>query len=283
MGKTRLGEELLDAARAAGRIAVAARSHEGEAGSASALSRPCCAPRSTQRAKGRLRMSRRTGASEAARLVPEVAARDAAAASDSLAAQQRLYEGLANVLAALVSSRPPGVLFLDDLQLADSASLGMLGYLGRRLGGRPLLVVAAWRAEEIGADHAVLRRSAHRVIRPGRLSREDVAELAAAAGLENRAAARLRRDGGPAALRGRVPRGRRRSGGGRRCPRRRPRVARRPIGRNGRGRHPAPHGRHHHRPLVRRRCASLRRGARRGRDRGRPRGAHPTRAAGGAR
>jgi tetratricopeptide (TPR) repeat protein len=63
----------------------------------------------------------------------------------------------------------------------------MVGYLVRRLAGRPMLVAAAWRSEEIGADHAVLRRSAGRVIRPGRLSRADVAELAAAAGLVARA------------------------------------------------------------------------------------------------
>jgi tetratricopeptide (TPR) repeat protein len=59
----------------------------------------------------------------------------------------------------------------------------MVGYLVRRLAGRPMLVAMAWRSEEIGADHAVLRRSAGRVIRLGRLSRADVAELAASAGL----------------------------------------------------------------------------------------------------
>ena len=166
---------------------MAARSHEGEAGIGFGLVAAALRAALDAAGEGPLAQVPPHWRAEAARLVPEVAARDAAAAGDSLAAQQRLYEGLANVLAALVSSQPPGVLFLDDLQLADPASLGMIGYLVRRLAGRPLLVVAAWRAEEIGADHAVLRRSAHRVIRPGRLSREDVAELAAAAGLEERA------------------------------------------------------------------------------------------------
>lgn len=187
VGKTRLGEELVDAARAAGKVAVAARSHEGEAGIGFGLVAAALRAALDAAGEGPLAQIPPHWRAEAARLVPEVASRDAVAAGDSVAAQQRLYEGLANVLAGLVSSEPPGVLFLDDLQLADPASLGVIGYLVRRLAGRPMLVVAAWRAEEIGADHAVLRRSAHRVIRPGRLSREDVAELAAAAGLEERA------------------------------------------------------------------------------------------------
>ena len=209
VGKTRLGEELVDAARAAGKVAVAARSHEGEAGIGFGLVAAALRAALDAAGEGPLAQIPPHWRAEAARLVPEVASRDAAAAGDSVAAQQRLYEGLANVLAGLVSSEPPGVLFLDDLQLADPASLGVIGYLVRRLAGRPMLVVAAWRAEEIGADHAVLRRSAHRVIRPGRLSREDVAELAAAAGLEDARAARLRRDRGPAPLRGRISGGRR--------------------------------------------------------------------------
>ena len=187
VGKTRLGEELLEVARGDGKIAVAARSHEGESGIGFGLVAAALRAALDAAGEGPLAQVPPHWRAEAARLVPEVATVDATAAGDSLAAQQRLYEGLANVLAGLVSSQPPGVLFLDDLQLADPASLGMIGYLVRRLEGRPMLVVAAWRAEEIGADHAVLRRSAHRVIRPGRLSRADVAELAAAAGLEERA------------------------------------------------------------------------------------------------
>jgi predicted ATPase len=187
VGKTRLGEELLDAARAAGKVAVEARSHEGEAGIGFGLVAAALRAALDAAGDGALAQVPPHWRAEAARLVPEVATRDARAVRDSLAAQQRLYEGLANVLAALVSSQPPGVLFLDDLQLADPASLGAIGYLVRRLEGRPMLVVAGWRAEEVGADHAVLRRSAHSVIRPSRLSRADVAQLAAAAGLEERA------------------------------------------------------------------------------------------------
>ena len=49
------------------------------------------------------------------------------------------------------------MLFLDDLQFADPASLALIGYLTRRLHGTPLLLVVAWRPEEI--DRSTRRRS----------------------------------------------------------------------------------------------------------------------------
>ncbi|HET7172403.1 MAG TPA: BTAD domain-containing putative transcriptional regulator [Gaiellales bacterium] len=186
VGKTRLGEDLAAAARAGGNVAAVARSHEGEAGIAFGL--VAAAIRAALDAAGEEPLATVPAhwRAEAARLVPEIGG-EAPAAPDSAAAQQRLYEGLAHVIAALTGSRPPGLLFLDDLQFADPASLAMVGYLVRRLAGRPILVAAAWRSEEIGADHAVLRRSADRVIRLGRLTRADVAELATAAGIGARA------------------------------------------------------------------------------------------------
>jgi DNA-binding SARP family transcriptional activator/predicted ATPase len=188
VGKTRLGEDLLDAVRTAGHVAVAARSHEGESGIGFGL--VAAAVRAVLDAAGPEPLAGIPAhwRAEAARLVPELAVEDAAVSGDGVAAQQRLYEGLSRVLAGLVAARPPGLLFVDDLQLADRASLAMIGFLVRRLADRPMLVVAAWRPEEAGADHALLRRSAARVIRLGRLTRDDVAELAAAAGREDSAA-----------------------------------------------------------------------------------------------
>jgi predicted ATPase len=183
VGKTRLGEELLAAARGRGYVAVAARSHEGEAGIGFGLVATAIRAALHAAGDGPLAGVAAHWRAEVARLVPEVAGGEAPAGGDSLAAQQRLHEGLVHVLAALIASEPTGVLFLDDLQLADPASLAMIGYLVHRLAGRPMLVVAAWRSEEIGADHAVLRRSAARAVRLGRLTHDDVAELATAAGL----------------------------------------------------------------------------------------------------
>ena len=119
---------------------------------------------------------------EAARLVPEVGG-VAVAGEDDVAAQQRLHEGLTQVLCALLAGDPPGLLLLDDLQYADPASLAVIGYLARRLGGTPVLVVVCWRPEETSADHAPLRRLAGHVLRLPRLRRTDVEELADAAGL----------------------------------------------------------------------------------------------------
>ena len=104
VGKTRLGEELVDAARAAGKVAVAARSHEGEAGIGFGLVAAALRAALDAAGEGPLAQIPPHWRAEAARLVPEVASRDAVAAGDSVAAQQRLYEGLANVLAGLVSS-----------------------------------------------------------------------------------------------------------------------------------------------------------------------------------
>ena len=187
VGKTRLGEELAAVVRGGGHVAAVARSYEGESGIAFGL--VAAAIRAALEAAGEEPLAQVPAhwRAEAARLVPEVGGGEAPAGPDGAAAQQRLYEGITHVLAALVGARPAGLLFLDDLQLADPASLAMVGYLVRRLAGRPMLVVAAWRSEEIGADHAVLRRSAGRVIRLGRLSRADVAELAASAGMADRA------------------------------------------------------------------------------------------------
>ncbi|MBK9056138.1 MAG: AAA family ATPase [Chloroflexi bacterium] len=51
----------------------------------------------------------------------------------------------------------PGIFFLDDAHWADSASLELLAYLVRRLEQRPLLILVAWRDEEIQPDHALVR------------------------------------------------------------------------------------------------------------------------------
>ena len=187
VGKTRLGEELAAAVRDGGHVAAVARSHEGESGIAFGLA--AAALRAALESAGEEPLANVPGhwRAEAARVVPEIGGGRARAGPDGVAAQQRLFEGIAQVLAALVCTRPPGLLFLDDLQSADPASLAMAGYLVRRLAGRPMLVVAAWRAEEIGPDHAALRRTADRVLRLGRLTRAEVAELAAAAGMEERA------------------------------------------------------------------------------------------------
>ncbi|MBI4771189.1 MAG: AAA family ATPase, partial [Chloroflexi bacterium] len=101
-------------------------------------------------------------------------------ALDSPGAQGRLFEGVRQfLLAARIR-----ILFLDDLQCADEASLDLLTYLVRRLRGHALLVLATWRSEQVESSHR-LRRLLADVQRAGqgahlslsRLSVSAVAEL----------------------------------------------------------------------------------------------------------
>ena len=60
-----------------------------------------------------------------------------------------------------LARRQPLLLLLDDLQWADAASVGLLFHLGRRLAGSRILVVGAYRAEDIaqgrdGRSHPLL-------------------------------------------------------------------------------------------------------------------------------
>jgi predicted ATPase len=77
------------------------------------------------------------------------------------------------------------VLFVDDAHWADEPTAELLVYLARRLSGRPVLMILAWRADEIGPGHRFrqLARSATLVC-PGRLGREAVGELARASGAD---------------------------------------------------------------------------------------------------
>jgi len=182
VGKTRLAEEFLAGLPAGDGVALVVRAHEGESalpfGLAASLLRSALA----DGRDARLAQVPAHWRAEAARLAPEIGGDPTP--GDGPAAQQRLHEGLVQVLCALLER---GVVVLDDLQAADPASLALLGYLVRRLGEQPLLLVAAWRPEEAGEGLALLRRSAAASVRLGRLGRDDVAELAEAAGVQQHA------------------------------------------------------------------------------------------------
>jgi tetratricopeptide (TPR) repeat protein len=101
---------------------------------------------------------------------------------------------LADVLTACCTGMKPGLLVVDDAQWADAASLEVLGYLTRRLQGRAVCVVLAWRREDVPSGHALgelladARRSrVGQVVAPRRLDRDAVRELARAAGAESAA------------------------------------------------------------------------------------------------
>ena len=63
-------------------------------------------------------------------------------------AQKALFEQYTQVQYKISESHPL-LLLLDDLQWADTASINLLFYLGRRLDSYPILVVGAYRPEEV--------------------------------------------------------------------------------------------------------------------------------------
>ncbi len=189
IGKTRLAEEFMDIARRRGAVTLAARCYPEEASLAygpfiealePALSRP--------EAAVRLGNVPARSLGEAARLLPGLSSLfpdlPPVLPLEAPGARSRFFEGTSQVLLAVCGDTPPGILFLDDLQWADEASLDLLAYLVRRLRGRPLLVLATWRGEEVPVGHR-LRRLAREAQRTGsatiltleRLDRAAVAEL----------------------------------------------------------------------------------------------------------
>jgi DNA-binding CsgD family transcriptional regulator len=86
-------------------------------------------------------------------LLPELGA---ARRSDDRAT---LFEALRCALATIVANRPAAIL-LDDLQWSDDATLEFLAGVAPTLGNLPLLLVAAYRSDELSRAHP-LRRLRH--------------------------------------------------------------------------------------------------------------------------
>jgi DNA-binding SARP family transcriptional activator len=159
IGKTHLARAFLEDARAAGAVVLEARCFAGEASLAYAplaealrrgLDQPGLSARLDTLAPHWL--------AEIARLLPEVSRRQELVSAESPvtpAAKGRFFEGVLNALSALLGNG--GILFLDDAHLADDATLELLAYIARRLRGRPITLLLAWRAEDAGAEHALRR------------------------------------------------------------------------------------------------------------------------------
>lgn len=67
--------------------------------------------------------------------------------------QADLFEQVTRVLRTLAASRPL-LLLIDDLQWADSGSVALLFHLGRRLSGSRILLLGAYRSDEVALGHA---------------------------------------------------------------------------------------------------------------------------------
>ena len=189
VGKTRLAEELLAHLRAHGAIALAARCYAEEMTLAygpfvellgAAISQP--------QSVVELENLPVHALGEASRLLPELASPrpelPPAPPLGTPGAQSRFFEGISQVLLAVCGGTTPGVLFLDDLHWADTASLDLLAYLVRRLRGKPMYILVTWRSEQVPATHRLrallteARRAGTATLLPlPRLSRSAVVEL----------------------------------------------------------------------------------------------------------
>ncbi len=94
-------------------------------------------------------------------LLPELP-RDPAygAAPDAPGSQSHFLEGLTRSLADLLNNPEPGLLLLEDLQYADSATLDLLAYMVRRLQAVPLLLVATWGSGSVPPHHRLRQMAA---------------------------------------------------------------------------------------------------------------------------
>jgi len=98
----------------------------------------------------------RLGASlraELARLLPEAGQPPAGAVADI----RPVFESVAQVIGVL-AERQPVVLILEDIHWADEMSARLMAFVGRRLAGRRVLVVATAREEEV-ADAPAVRQA----------------------------------------------------------------------------------------------------------------------------
>jgi tetratricopeptide (TPR) repeat protein len=89
--------------------------------------------------------------------------RSASRPRPALSRQETLFEQTTGVLLALARRRPL-LLLLDDLQWADSGSVSLLFHLGRRLAGSRILVLAAYRPEEVTAGRGEERHALESVV-----------------------------------------------------------------------------------------------------------------------
>ncbi len=119
-------------------------------------------------------------------LVPIAGKFSAAALDSAAAARERLAQAVSGLVAAVASRDGPVVLFLDDMQWSDLATLDLLDkILAEGQGKHPLLVVLAYRDTEVDPAHplsvllSVLRESGilRRELRLGGLPRESISRI----------------------------------------------------------------------------------------------------------
>ena len=189
IGKTRLAEAVAAAVRASGGTVLSSRGYPGESaiayGPIAELLRAGLALPGGPERLGSLDEIARL---EIGRLVdlplPLRVARPGA--PDGASARVRLLDAIACALTALIAGPTPGLVWIDDLHLVDGPSREAAAYLARRMPARPVLLLLAWRREDLSHDGLVLaddlvRRAGATVVSLGRLDRAAIAVIVRAA------------------------------------------------------------------------------------------------------
>ena len=187
IGKTRLAEAFLAEARASGALALTARSYEGAPDLAYGTFVELLRAATGQMDRdGVLKAVPSWALREVARLLPELGGQNSVqpVPLETPGAQTRFFEGISQVFLTALGDDRPALLFFDDAQWADPASLDLLAYLARRVRGRPLCVMVSWRDDHDAPGchlHHLLsdaqRAGTLTAVRLSRLSRSSVDEL----------------------------------------------------------------------------------------------------------
>ena len=194
VGKTRLAEEFLSSARQAGRVVAQARCYQGQAGLAYTPFMEGLGPLlSYKDSADRLAALPAEILVEATHLFPALPTQFPKTNSETLdsgpGAQTRFFEGLRQLTGCLLRGKNPGVLFLDDLQWADSGTLDLLSFMARRLQSTGCIIAAAWRNEQNPTNERLselvseLLRSGYAIhLALGRMNPDEIGRLAVSRG-----------------------------------------------------------------------------------------------------
>ena len=99
-------------------------------------------------------------------------------------ARVRFFEALRNAIAVLSAGDRPSLLVIDDLHLADRATIEFVAYLARRIANVPILLLVTWRRDEMPKDGpfpvlvgAMTRAGTARTVRLERLADRDIGRI----------------------------------------------------------------------------------------------------------
>jgi hypothetical protein len=176
IGKTRLADELVREAAAAGVEALVGRCYEGEGSPPFWPWIEVLRTYAERRDTSTLAAELGAGATDIAPVVPEIRMhfpdRQALALSSPEEARFRFLDAVCRALVRAALAHPL-VVVLDDLYAADRSSLLLLGFLASRLAQARILVVATVRADALAAGRS-LAKTITELMRSGVLERLDL-------------------------------------------------------------------------------------------------------------